>query len=269
LPSGLGGCWCGDRRGSGRIARAADAHHQQGDSNEEHERATANRGESDVVGQKAVLGMAPQIGASVSIRAPREPDGPLKFGMAKNFDHSCSLGPCIVVGEVGQQEVDVETRVNGVVRQSYNTSEMIWHFGEVLEYLNEVQGLLADIVSKHGGTVDKFMGDGILASFGAVIPDQQHAANALNAVDAKGRVSIPAFLRGVIERRGDALTARLGGARAQIAQAVREGIDVDAQHACDGTGVKRHLITPCEERQSRRLARCGNTETANSTLRIA
>ena len=28
--------------------------------------------------------------------------------------------------------------------------------------------------------------------------------SALNAVDAKGRVSIPAFLRGVIERRGDA-----------------------------------------------------------------
>ena len=28
--------------------------------------------------------------------------------------------------------------------------------------------------------------------------------SALNAVDAKGRVSVPAFLRGVIERRGDA-----------------------------------------------------------------
>ena len=30
--------------------------------------------------------------------------------------------------------------------------------------------------------------------------------SALNAVDAKGRVSIPSFLRGVIERRGDART---------------------------------------------------------------
>jgi MraZ protein len=30
--------------------------------------------------------------------------------------------------------------------------------------------------------------------------------SALNAVDAKGRVSIPAFLRSVIERRGDART---------------------------------------------------------------
>ena len=33
--------------------------------------------------------------------------------------------------------------------------------------------------------------------------------SALNAVDAKGRVSIPAFLRSVIERRGDARTITL------------------------------------------------------------
>src|SRR5215213_3119091 len=33
--------------------------------------------------------------------------------------------------------------------------------------------------------------------------------SALNAVDAKGRVSIPAFLRSVIERRGDARTVVL------------------------------------------------------------
>ena len=33
--------------------------------------------------------------------------------------------------------------------------------------------------------------------------------SALNAVDAKGRVSIPAFLRTVIERRGDARTITL------------------------------------------------------------
>ena len=38
---------------------------------------------------------------------------------------------------------------------------------QVLEYLTEVQGLLANVISKHGGTVDKFMGDGMLAVFGA------------------------------------------------------------------------------------------------------
>jgi adenylate cyclase len=47
--------------------------------------------------------------------------------------------------------------------------------GQVLEYLNEVQGLLADIVSKHGGTVDKFMGDGMLAVFGTPRHADDHA----------------------------------------------------------------------------------------------
>jgi adenylate cyclase len=46
---------------------------------------------------------------------------------------------------------------------------------QVLEYLNEVQGRLADIVSKHGGTVDKFMGDGMLAVFGAPRHLNDHA----------------------------------------------------------------------------------------------
>jgi 2-keto-4-pentenoate hydratase/2-oxohepta-3-ene-1,7-dioic acid hydratase in catechol pathway len=37
--------------------------------------------------------------ADWSIRAPREaPGGPLNFGFPKNFDSSCSMGPCIAVG---------------------------------------------------------------------------------------------------------------------------------------------------------------------------
>ena len=36
--------------------------------------------------------------------------------------------------------------------------------------------------------------------------EHQFQGSALNAVDAKGRVSVPAFLRSVIERRGDART---------------------------------------------------------------
>jgi len=61
---------------------------------------------------------------------------PVSYNLAKNFDGSASMGPCIVVGGPDHRKVDVETRVNGEVRQSYNTGEMIWPFGEVLEFLS-------------------------------------------------------------------------------------------------------------------------------------
>jgi 2-keto-4-pentenoate hydratase/2-oxohepta-3-ene-1,7-dioic acid hydratase in catechol pathway len=60
----------------------------------------------------------------------------VSYNLQKNFDGAVSMGPCIVVGAVDPQDIDAETRVNGVVRQSYNTKEMIWSFGEVLEYLS-------------------------------------------------------------------------------------------------------------------------------------
>jgi len=72
-----------------------------------------------------------------SIRDGGSTDRAVSYNLQKNFDGAVSMGPCVAVGEVHHQDIDVETRVNGVVRQSYNTREMIWSFGEVLEYLSQ------------------------------------------------------------------------------------------------------------------------------------
>ena len=72
-----------------------------------------------------------------SIRDGGGTDRMVSYNLQKNFDGAVSMGPCIVAGELDHQDVDAETRVNGVVRQSYNTREMIWSFGEVLEYLSQ------------------------------------------------------------------------------------------------------------------------------------
>ncbi len=53
-----------------------------------------------------------------------------------------------------------------------------------LDVLNHYQGTLAAIVKRHGGWVDKFMGDGMLAVFGAPVPLDNHAHSALTAVSA-------------------------------------------------------------------------------------
>ena len=55
---------------------------------------------------------------------------------------------------------------------------------DVLALLNRVQGRFAEIVKAHGGTVDKFMGDGMLAVFGAPDPSDDHAQRAVAAAEA-------------------------------------------------------------------------------------
>lgn len=55
---------------------------------------------------------------------------------------------------------------------------------ELIALLGEYQRIVVPLVRQHGGSIDKFMGDGILASFGAVTPEPAYAANALRAVDA-------------------------------------------------------------------------------------
>ncbi len=54
----------------------------------------------------------------------------------------------------------------------------------VLRFLNDVQGRLAEAVRAHGGTVDKFLGDGMLAVFGAPEPLADHAERAMAAAMA-------------------------------------------------------------------------------------
>ena len=86
-----------------------------------------------------------------SIRDPMGAPRPMSYNQPKNFDMSTSMGPCIVVGELDAQDVTVETRVNGVMRQSFNTEEMIWSFGEILEFLSEDFTFIpGDVIS--GGT---------------------------------------------------------------------------------------------------------------------
>ncbi|WP_417452302.1 adenylate/guanylate cyclase domain-containing protein [Kiloniella sp.] len=53
----------------------------------------------------------------------------------------------------------------------------------VMGTLAEYQQLCVPIIQKHGGSIDKFMGDGIMATFGASLPSETYAADALRAMD--------------------------------------------------------------------------------------
>lgn len=53
----------------------------------------------------------------------------------------------------------------------------------VLAVLAEYQNLAVEVIVEEGGRVDKFLGDGILATFGAVHPSETYAADALRAAN--------------------------------------------------------------------------------------
>lgn len=55
---------------------------------------------------------------------------------------------------------------------------------EVMALLSEYQSRVGAAVTEHGGSIDKFMGDGVLASFGATRASSSFAADALRALDA-------------------------------------------------------------------------------------
>ncbi|MCB2054344.1 MAG: adenylate/guanylate cyclase domain-containing protein [Geminicoccaceae bacterium] len=55
---------------------------------------------------------------------------------------------------------------------------------EVMRLLSDYQATMVSAVRSHGGSIDKFMGDGILASFGATHPRATFAADAARCIEA-------------------------------------------------------------------------------------
>lgn len=52
---------------------------------------------------------------------------------------------------------------------------------EVMQILTEYQSKIIQVIQRHQGSVDKFIGDGVLVSFNAIQPSENYAANALYA----------------------------------------------------------------------------------------
>jgi len=68
---------------------------------------------------------------------------------------------------------------------------------EVVRFLNRYFAAVSQVIANHGGMVNKFMGDGLLAVFGAPEPHPDHARRALRAAWDMVEVA-----RGVVRPRG-------------------------------------------------------------------
>jgi adenylate cyclase len=94
----------------------------------------------------------------------------------------------------------------------------------LMELMNEYLSAMTDVIERHGGYVDKYIGDSIVAVFGAPADDPDHAANAARAaLDcctqlAELNASSPAFQEFKLAQRiginsGEALVGNFGSRR--------------------------------------------------------
>jgi adenylate cyclase len=95
---------------------------------------------------------------------------------------------------------------------------------EVVDFLNEYLDLMVNIIVEHGGTVDKFIGDAIMAIFGAPVAQSDHAERAVSAsmamlqrLDAWNRARAakgdPPLAMGIGIHTGPVIAGNIGSAK--------------------------------------------------------
>jgi adenylate cyclase len=114
----------------------------------------------------------------------------------------------------------------------------------VLHMLNDYFGVLGDIIFQHDGTIDKFIGDAILAVFGSPEPDEQHAEKAVRCAvamqeamrsvnTARRSAALPVCELGIGVHTGEVLHGFIGAAERMEFTVIGDTVN-KASRYCDG-----------------------------------
>jgi adenylate cyclase len=104
---------------------------------------------------------------------------------------------------------------------------------EVVMRLNALFAVVVPIVNRHGGHVDKFVGDGLLAMFGAPEPFPDHGDRAVRAACEMARVvnseDEPGFRIGIGVNSGRVVAGSIGGAGRLNFSIIGDAVNVAAR----------------------------------------
>ncbi len=125
---------------------------------------------------------------------------------------------------------------------------------EVVQMLNELFGVCIPIIFQHSGTVDKFVGDSILAVFGSPEPDEQQWVNAVRAaLDMQRAIlaqrgnwqerHLPLYQVGIGIHTGAVLHGFIGATERMEYTVIGDTVN-RATRYCDGAGPDEIIISP-------------------------
>ena len=115
---------------------------------------------------------------------------------------------------------------------------------EVVEMLNAFFGWVCEPILKEGGTVDKFIGDSIMAVFGSPVPYKDHAQRAIRAALAMKKealefrswmhqhfagVDLPEFAIGIGLHTGEAVIGSIGSTKRMEFTAIGDTVNITSR----------------------------------------
>jgi class 3 adenylate cyclase/DNA-binding NarL/FixJ family response regulator len=127
----------------------------------------------------------------------------------------------LAAGEVAQEELEVTVLFSDI--RGFSTIAERLSAREIAEIVGRHLSAMAEIVTDHGGTIDKFQGDAVMAVFGAPDPMDDHAQRALDCAIAMqrrqsdlnaegwGTVAVPTLDIGIGLNTGQVVAGAVGG----------------------------------------------------------